>query len=289
MSPENGTLVSNCTCTEGYDVGGGETRAIFEESDVCLGTVELIATVAEYSGLAKCWSKGVMSARPMNLTGINLSLPNASLLDYCDYNAGTRDDLWFRVQFAIDLAAELAWSNWFLLSQAKPDDEETDASFDFGSGTENSALLTSISVRTYGLPMRIEYFVSGIDAFRPSKLEIRFPNGVPRAQIRFANGTKRAEMRENMTFATKGELCWVDADGQNMEQAALGCPFVGQSASSSLFNLEIPASTKGFNSVGILSSPDGPDSVLALLAHAHASHQGTSAGNLDDLNDIGLL
>jgi hypothetical protein len=162
--------------------------------------------------------------------------------------------------------AAKVWTDWYAMYQGTYHDHETGAEpgmeFDFAIGKENVATFTGIP--RFGIPVRIEYYVSGPDSFRPSKLQLRFPNGMLSSGI-----------SNTSSYVTRGDLCWVDSDGQQFEQAALGCPFVGQSASATLFPPNFAS-----NYIGILSSA-GSNLVSAAApdarrAHQHDSRQGTS-------------
>ena len=164
---------------------------------------------------------------------------------------------------------DAVWSSWYALYQDIERSYEVPVEpgrgFDFAAGRETVALFTGIPGDVLGKPIAIEYYVSGSDAWRPSSLQVRFPMGVPRYGISNAN------------FTTRGELCWVDSDGQQFEQEALGCAYVGQSAKATLIDSEFSPTSTGAVAMGLHSSPRSPDSVYALLAHDQTSRPGTSS------------
>ena len=158
------------------------------------------------------------------------------------------------------------WSNWYALYQDAGQDYELPVEpgrgFDFASGKSTVALLTGIPGNAFGMPIGIEYYVSGADAWRPASLQVRFPSGVARYGL------------SDVPFTTRGELCWVDSDGQQFEQTALGCPIVGQSAKATLLEKDVWPTATGAVGVGLYSSPTTPDSVYALLANDQTSRPG---------------
>jgi len=162
------------------------------------------------------------------------------------------------------------WSSWYALYQDSGQDYavpvEPGRGFDFAPGKLTVALLTGMPGNVLGMPIAIEYYISGADAWRPSSLQVRFPNGVPRHSV------------SDAAFVTRGELCWVDSDGQQFEQGALGCAIVGQSAKGTLLQEDFSPTSTGAVGVGLYSSPRTPDSVYALLANDQTSRRGARTG-----------
>ena len=209
-SGNGSTAPSNCTCAVGYDIGDGQTRTIYAFDDECSVTMEVRIETA-----------GANATVP-NTTGC-LSHNASRLEEYCNEEAGTRDDVWVRVQWR---TVPRAWSTWYALYQDIVYDYEVPVEpgrgFDFSPGGEAVALFTGIPGDMLAAPVAIEYYISGRDAWRPASLQVRFPSGVPRLGIGSA------------AFKTQGPLCWVDSDGAHVEQDALGCPSVEQVANASL-------------------------------------------------------
>ena len=164
------------------------------------------------------------------------------------------------------------WSTWYALYHDAVYDYEVPVEpgrgFDFAAGKSTVALFTGIPGDVLGAPIAIEYYVSGSDAWRPASIGVRFPTGVPRYNI------------SNASFVTRGELCWVDADGQLYNQSALGCPFVGQSAKATLLDPQFAPKSSGVVAVGLYSAPRTPDSEYALLAEDRSSREGSRLGAL---------
>jgi hypothetical protein len=161
------------------------------------------------------------------------------------------------------------WSSWYALYQDGTQDYDTPIEpgrgFSFAaSGDTSVALLPGLPGGVLGNPIAVEYYVSGSDAWRPASLSVRFLSGVPYHGI------------SNASFSTRGELCWVDSDGQLYEQSALGCHMVGQSARATLFEEGFASTSKGAVSVGLYSSPRSPDSKYALLAEDQTSRVGAT-------------
>jgi hypothetical protein len=164
------------------------------------------------------------------------------------------------------------WSSWYALYHDAIYDYEVPVEpgrgFDFAAGKSTVALFTGIPGGVLGAPIAIEYYVSGSDAWRPASIGVRFPTGVPRYNI------------SNSSFITRSELCWVDSDGQQYNQSALGCPFVGQSAKATLLEPQFSPKSSGAVAVGLYSAPRTPDSVYALLAEDRSSREGSRLGGL---------
>ena len=164
------------------------------------------------------------------------------------------------------------WSSWYALYHDAIYDYEVPVEpgrgFDFAAGKSTVALFTGIPGGVLGAPIAIEYYVSGSDAWRPASIGVRFPTGVPRYNI------------SNSSFTTRSELCWVDSDGQQYNQSALGCPFVGQSAKATLMEPQFAPKSSGAVAVGLYSAPRTPDSVYALLAEDRSSREGSRLGGL---------
>lgn len=211
-SGNGSTVASNCTCDVGYDIGDGQTRTVYSIDDACSLTMEVRITTMQAAA----------ASNASNASGC-LSKNSSILEEYCDANAGTRDDVWVRVQWD---TMPRVWSSWYALYRDIVYDFEVPVEpgrgFDFSAGGEAVALLTGIPGDVLASPVAIEYYISGPDAWRPASLEVRFPHGVPRFGIGDA------------AFKTHGPLCWVDLDGEGVEQSALGCAFVEQIANASL-------------------------------------------------------
>ena len=194
----------------GYDIGDGETRTVYSEEDACSVTMEVRIVTMHDNTTAPVVSRC-------------LSANSSIFEEYCDANAGTRDNVWVRVQW--DTVPKV-WSSWYALYQDIVYDYEVPVEpgrgFDFSPGGEAVALFTGIPGDVLAAPVAIEYYVSGRDAWRPASLQVRFPRGVPRFGIGDA------------VFKTLGPLCWVDSDGEEVEQSALGCALVEQVANATL-------------------------------------------------------
>ena len=181
----------------------------------------------------------------------------ASILDG-DFVAGPLDELDVYCPPTASVGAPV-WSAWYALYQEGTQNYdvpvEPGRGFDFAAGKTAVALFAGIPGDVLGEPIAVEYYVSGSDAWRPESVTVRFRQGVPLHGIRDRN------------FSTRGQLCWVDADGQSVDQSALGCHIVGQSAKATMFEESFSPSSTGAVAVGLHSSPTTPESVYALLAH----------------------
>jgi hypothetical protein len=98
--------------------------------------------------------------------------------------------------------------------------EQPKPGFNFTLGSFVTAYLPGV-LRVGGTPTVVEYYVSTNDAWRPESISVRLPS----TMVLAGSGA---------WYATGGNLCWVDADGQAYSQTSLGCPYVGQSATATL-------------------------------------------------------
>jgi hypothetical protein len=147
------------------------------------------------------------------------------------------------------MGAPLAYQDALLGEQPKP-------GFNFTLGAHVTAYLPGV-LYVGGKPSVVEYYVSNNDAWRPDSISIRLPS-----TMILAGGGE--------WYATGGNLCWVDGDGQAFSQASLGCPYIGQSATATV-RAAIPVGSNSTDtnmtsavSVGLFRAAGKPDAADAL-------------------------